>query len=166
MFFIPGQLCQHVREIFEDSQGRLWFGTNVYDIMLYEGDSLRFIGDKEGVPGGRITGILEDNNGNIWFSSSFGLTRFDGKDYKNFGAEEGLTNTEIWTLFLDARGTFWVGTTEGVYQFDGERFYPFTIEKGAVPDPISQFYYERITAITGDSAGNMDGYRWIWNYPV
>ena len=111
MFFIPGQLCQHVREIFQDSQGRLWFGTNVYDIMLYEGDSLRFISGEEGGPDGRITGILEDNQGNIWFGSAFGLTRFDGEDYKTFEAEEGLINTEIWRLFLDARGTFWIGTT-------------------------------------------------------
>jgi len=155
MFFIPGQLCQHVREIFQDSQGRLWFGTNVYDLMLYEGDSLRYIGDEEGVPGGRITGILEDKAGNVWFSSAFGLTRFDGKVYKTFGTEEGLTNTEVWTLYLGSGGMLWVGTTEGAFQFDGERFTPFTFQKGAVPDTISQFHYERITSITGDSTGNI-----------
>ena len=155
MFFIPGQLCQHVREIFQDSRGRLWFGTNVYDIMLYEGDSLRYIGDKEGVPGGRITGILEDQTGNVWFSSAAGLTKYDGKDFSSYGAEEGLKNSEVWSLYLDPKGIFWVGTTEGAFQFDGERFYPFKIEKGVVPDTVSQFYHERITAITGDTSGNI-----------
>jgi ligand-binding sensor domain-containing protein len=155
MFFIPGQLCQHVREIFEDSRGRLWFGTNVYDVMLYDGDSLRYIGEKEGLPGGRITGILEDKAGNVWFSSAAGLIKYNGRSFSLFGKEEGLSNNEVWALYLDHNEKFWVGTTEGAFQFDGERFYPFEIEKGVVSDTVSQFYYERITAITGDSAGNI-----------
>jgi ligand-binding sensor domain-containing protein len=155
MFFIPGQLCQHLREIFQDSHGRLWFGTNVYDLMLYDGDSLRYLSDLEGVPGGRITGILEDNDGNIWFSSAAGLIKYDDEKFRLFAHDEGLMDNEVWSLYQDHKGLFWVGTTEGAFQFDGERFYPFQLEKGAVRDTISQFYYERITAITGDSAGNI-----------
>ena len=29
LFFLPGQLCQHVRRIYQDQQDNLWMGTNV-----------------------------------------------------------------------------------------------------------------------------------------
>ena len=47
LFEIEGQLCQHVRCIFEDSYGNLWFGTNVYDLMLYNGDSLVYLDEEQ-----------------------------------------------------------------------------------------------------------------------
>jgi len=45
----------HLRKIFQDSKGNLWFGTNVYDLMMYDGDTLRYITKKEGFSGGRVT---------------------------------------------------------------------------------------------------------------
>jgi len=84
LFYIDGQLCQHLRKIFQDKNGDLWFGTNVYGLMRYNGDTLEYFSDKEGLPGGRITGIVEDEKGNIWFGSYGGLTKYDGKSFTNF----------------------------------------------------------------------------------
>jgi signal transduction histidine kinase/ligand-binding sensor domain-containing protein/DNA-binding response OmpR family regulator len=68
--------------MFQDSKGKLWFGTYGGGAdMLEEFDgqkaSFKHLGS-EIVPGyGIIFGILEDNSGNIWFSSENGLIRFD-----------------------------------------------------------------------------------------
>ena len=74
LFYIDGQLCQHLRKIYQDKNGQLWFGTNVYGIMRYDGEKLEYFDDKDGVDG-RITAILEDNKGNVWFGSASGLIK-------------------------------------------------------------------------------------------
>lgn len=155
LFFIEGQLCQHVRKIFEDSRGHLWFGTNVYGLMYFNGDTLRYIGEEEGVDGGRVTGIVEDAQGNIWFGMYKGLYKFDGTTFSHFAEKEGLHNNEIWSLFLDKEGTFWVGTNEGVSLFDGKTFTSLSIPKAAVKEANTIYHPDRITSITQDNAGNM-----------
>jgi signal transduction histidine kinase/ligand-binding sensor domain-containing protein/DNA-binding NarL/FixJ family response regulator len=65
--------------IFQDSKGRLWFGTFGGGVDLFEqSDSLNATFkhyNSESVPGyGIIFGILEDNRGYIWLSSENGLT--------------------------------------------------------------------------------------------
>jgi len=84
LFYIDGQLCQHVRKIYQDRSGNLWFGTNVYGLMRYNGDTLEYFGERDGLGRGRITGIVEDKYGNVWFGTYNGLTKFDGRSFTNF----------------------------------------------------------------------------------
>ena len=75
LFYIDGQLCQHVRRIFQDRSGDLWFGTNVYGLMRYNGDTLEYFSENDGLGGGRITAIVEDKEGNVWFGTYGCLTK-------------------------------------------------------------------------------------------
>ncbi|MCB0802997.1 MAG: hypothetical protein KDB74_07855 [Flavobacteriales bacterium] len=155
LFFIDGQLCQHLRKIFQDSKGKLWFGTNVYDLMLYNGDSLVFITKKDGFSGGRVTGIVEDDEGNIWFATGFGLNKYDGKSFTFFGLADGLLNAEIWSLIIDSKGIFWIGHNEGLTRFDGKEFKNISIPKPQVKEPNTVYAANRITGIVEDKEGNI-----------
>ena len=162
LFFLDGQLCQHVRKIFQDSRGDLWFGTNVYGLMRYDGDTLVYLGKKDGLGGGRITGLAEDRAGRLWISDYGGLTRFDGTSFTNYAEAEGLSDPETWCLLLDRENRIWVGTTHGVFLFDGKQFTPFVVPKPPVKDPQVIFGPDRITAMAQDSSGKIwfgfDGY--------
>jgi ligand-binding sensor domain-containing protein len=57
--------------------------------MRYDGDTLQYFDEKDGLEGGRITGILEDKEGNVWFGSCGGLTKYDGKSFTNNGISLG-----------------------------------------------------------------------------
>lgn len=161
LFFIDGQLCQHLRKIFQDSHGNLWFGTNVYGLMRYDGDSLEYFDESHGLGKGRITGIVEDKAGNVWFGTASGLSMYahDKNDtevrFKNYSAAEGLAEKEIWSLMMDEEGKFWVGTLKGVYQFDGQTFRPFELPKEAVADTSTIMSFDRITAIIEDQEGGI-----------
>lgn len=162
LFFIEGQLCQHLREIFEDSQGNLWFGTNVYDLMRYNGDTLVYITEDEGFSGGRVTGIVEDHNGNLWFSTGSGLNKYDGESFRIFTEEDGLANQEIWSMHLDTKGMLWMGHNKGLSRFDGKVFEEITVPKAQVKEPDVIYSEDRITAIVEDEKGHLwlgtDGY--------
>lgn len=153
LFFIDGQLCQHLRRMFQDSKGNLWMGTNVYGLMRYDGDTLIYFDEKDGLGKGRITGILEDKDHNVWFGTASGLSKYDGKTFTNFTEKDGLINNEVWSLMIDSKGIFWIGTLEGISQFDGERFSSFAIPNIAVKDTNTHLSYNRITTIMEDKNG-------------
>jgi len=155
LFFIEGQLCQHLREIYQDSRGNLWFGTNVYDLMQYNGDTLKYITEKDGFGSGRVTGIAEDKKGNIWFATASGLYKFDGKSFTVFTEKNGLLNSEIWSFLIDTKGTIWIGHNEGLSRFNGSDFENIIIPKAKVKNPNTIYSENRIVSIVEDIQGNL-----------
>ncbi|MEO0778008.1 MAG: two-component regulator propeller domain-containing protein [Bacteroidota bacterium] len=162
LFFIEGQLCQHLRQIHQDRQGNLWMGTNVYDLMRYDGDTLVYLTEADGFSGGRVTGILEDEAGNVWFATSEGLNRYDGEAFTLFPVQIDSMNSEVWSLLLDSKGIFWVGHNQGLSRFDGATFEHIPIPKPAVDQPNTIYAKNRISSIVEDRAGHLwlgtDGY--------
>ena len=155
LFFIPDQLCQHVREIYQDKRGDLWFGTNVYGLMHYNGDTLEYFSERDGIGGGRITGIVEDKEGNVWFGTYRGLTKYDGESFFNFSKKDGLVNDEIWSLIIDRNNILWLGTANGVIRFDGKEFTTIHIPKADVKNASTVYSYDRITSIIEDRKGSL-----------
>ncbi len=155
--YYEGQLCHWVREIFEDSRGDLWFGTNHYGVMRYDGDTLEYFGEDKGVVGGRISGIAEDTGGNVWFGSDGGLTKYDGKSFTRYsiGDDRNDGYSGVWGFTIDKDGLMWVAHTKGVYQFDGDAFTYFPIPKAKISDTTSIISYDRVTCTIQDRNGTM-----------
>lgn len=162
LFYIDGQLCQHLRRIHQDAKGNLWFGTNVYGLMLYDGERLHYFKNYKGLGEGRITAIHEDTKGNVWFGTANGLTKYNGTNFTNYTNNFGTLANEIWCFAIDAAGLFWVGTTDGVYTFDGSEFKPFKLPKADVGKTTSVYGADRITSLVIDKNEQLwfgtDGY--------
>lgn len=157
LFFIEGQLCRWIRHIFQDSQGHLWFGTNHYGVMRYDGDTLVYFNSAHGLGGGRINGIVEDKEGNVWFSTFEGLTKYDGQSFVNFQAKLGTINNDLWGMTIDRQGIFWVGTLEGVVRFDPffETFTFFDVPKPEITNTTSVLSKDRVICILEDQNGTL-----------
>ncbi len=165
---LEGQLCQHLRKIYQDKKGDLWFGTNNYGIMRYDGDTLVYFNEQHGLGEGRITAILEDAKGVLWIGTAGGLSKFNpvresmdvsnsakqiAPVFTNYTQEDGLINNEVWSVTIDQNGIFWIGTLEGVSRFDGKTFTDFPIPKATVKDTNSILSYNRITCSLEDQNG-------------
>lgn len=144
-------VSEYVRRIFQDSRGFLWFGTNSDGLALFDGNKLSYLNTREGLSGSQVTGIIEDREGKVWFSTNNGISRYDlsaepGENFQNFGEKEGVCDKSTWSIFQDSKGTIWVGTLAGLCRFNGNNF-------ETVPLPNAEKSW--IRSITEDTKGNL-----------
>jgi ligand-binding sensor domain-containing protein/serine phosphatase RsbU (regulator of sigma subunit) len=112
-----------VTSIYEDNTGLLWFGTvggglNRFDPVTGE---FRVFKEKNGLPNNVIYGILGDDEGNPWFSSNRGLTKFDRKaeTCRNYDVYDGLQSSEFngGAYFKNKKGEMFFGGVNGFNSF-------------------------------------------------
>lgn len=69
-----------------------------------------------------IWSVIEDRQGNIWFSSEgYGVYRFAGDKLTNYSVAEGLGVKAVQVIFRDNSGRLWVGGG-GLYRFEEGAF--------------------------------------------
>lgn len=126
-FYTPDtlQVSQYIRRIFQDSNGKLWFGTVGDGACCYDGSTLTYYTTLDGFSGNNVQGIAEDKYGNIWFGTTGGVTKYDGTRFTNFTKKEGLGSDLILSLLIDKHGTIWAGTEKGACCYNGETFARF-----------------------------------------
>jgi signal transduction histidine kinase/ligand-binding sensor domain-containing protein/ActR/RegA family two-component response regulator len=77
----------------------------------------RRFGIAEGLPGGPVYTVAQDNHGLMWFGSAGGLIRYDGIDFKVFrhvaDDPQSLPFNAIYTLLVDRDNRIWAGGISG-----------------------------------------------------
>ncbi|WP_295799025.1 two-component regulator propeller domain-containing protein [Mucilaginibacter sp.] len=95
--------------------------TIAYAQQSYNRKILKY-SSKDGLSYGFVTGIVQDDNGFIWFATEDGLNRFDGINFKvfkhNASNPNSLPSNYLDFLYKDAEGDIWLSTRQGIYQFD------------------------------------------------
>ncbi|BDS11556.1 ligand-binding sensor domain-containing protein [Aureispira anguillae] len=156
------QIGQYITEIFEDSKGNIWFGTLEKGVAKYDGLTLSYFTQNDGLPSNTISSIVEDKKGTLWFGTHAGLSKYDGKSFINFTEKDGLCHLRISNLLLDSNDNFWIGTWGGVCQYDGTKFTNFLIPYAPVDTYLNEDTKDWVTEIMEDSKGNIwlgrDGY--------
>src|SRR6202021_555211 len=70
----------------------------------------------------RVTSIVQDGQGFMWFGTLYGLNRFDGYTFKVYMHERGNPNSlsggDVDSLFKDRDGIIWVGCEQALDRFD------------------------------------------------
>ena len=67
----------------------------------------------DGLPSNSVYASLQDLNGDIWFATEFGLSRYNGFTFENFNRSHGLPDSEILKIFQDSQGRIWMALTSG-----------------------------------------------------
>jgi PAS domain S-box-containing protein len=93
-------------------------------VPVVDGKGIRFtrLSTDEGLSQTKVSQIVQDDQGFMWFGSQYGLNRYDGYKFKVFKHEPGVANSlsgvYIYSLFKDRSGTLWVGCDEFLDRFD------------------------------------------------
>ncbi len=122
-------ISEFVRRIFKDARGDLWLGTNGDGVFRRRGNTLEQFSTHNGFGGVAVRGIKEDKQGNVWFGTDGGLSKWSGESFTNYTTADGLVHNDVWGLAIDRKGTIWIGTLGGVSRFDGVTFATFDLPK-------------------------------------
>ncbi len=102
--------------ILEDKAGNYWFGGRCNPgVFRFDGKSitnLRPSGDNWAWP------VLQDKNGNIWFSNWTGVYRYDGKSFTSFTKNDGLAGNVVTRIIEDKKGNLWFGGEGGISRYN------------------------------------------------
>src|ERR1700739_535574 len=100
-----------------------------------EGTDIRFsrLSADAGLSQTRVSQMMPDNQGFMWFGTQYGLDRYDGHKFRVFTPDPTRTNSLsggwIYSLFKDRSGNLWIGCKQFLDRFDPstETFshYPF-----------------------------------------
>ncbi|GHU89577.1 hybrid sensor histidine kinase/response regulator [Bacteroidia bacterium] len=123
------KMNNHFFSTYQENDSILWIGSRGYGLirMNLHADNYRIIRiQKDNTE--TINDILcihRDVKGNLWFGSSFGITRLieyaDTVVYKNYNEIDGLPNNTVHGILEDNRGFLWLSTNRGVVEFDPEK---------------------------------------------
>jgi len=122
-----------VNQLYEDSRGLLWVATreglNIFD---RKNDKITPIYKSNGLPDNVITGIVEDNNKNMWVTTSNGVSNIivgtnpktgdNTYTYYNYDERDGLQSSEfnIRSIIRSYRGEILMGGIRGYNIFNPE----------------------------------------------
>ena len=112
----PGEPDQGVRYARTD--------PNVVHIAVADSHDIRFsrLSHTKGISQTRVTSIVQDARGFMWFATQYGLNRYDGYTLRQFRHSDkdprSLGESYVRNLMLDHEGRLWVGSIRGVDRYD------------------------------------------------
>ncbi len=165
------QISQYIRCMLQDREGNLWFGTTSDGVARFNGRSLEYFTPANGFSSNWVGSMAQAANGDIWFATGGGVSRYDpsaalrtgGTGFTNYTTKDGLASDQVWSVLEDRNGGMWFGTEEGVSRFNpstalrtGSRtFSSFPIPAADFSEHPYYKYPKQINCIIEDKAGSI-----------
>jgi PAS domain S-box-containing protein len=128
----------------EGRDGGIWIGTDTGAYCCVQGVCTRY-GSGDGMANDRVSAILEDSQGVMWFGSNAGgLTRYDGSKFDTFSTVDGLPHDDVSGLSEDSSGVLWVATRGGVSRYNGSTFVSTTRRDGLMSTSVKQTFQDSV----------------------
>jgi len=96
--------------MFQDSKGYLWLGTEGSGVCRFDGKIFQTFNQANGLAGGVVRCILEDNMGRLWFGTEGGVSVYDGNKFVTINEQNGLSSNVVVCLYKDKSNNIWAGT--------------------------------------------------------
>lgn len=144
----------NIRSIHQDEQERdvLWLCTGA-GLIQFNTRTTKYTryNEEDGIPGGFVYGLIEDEQNNFWISTNSGLCYFDRKagTFQTFTVKDGLQSNEF------NRGAFYKGPSGSIYfgGIKGFNWFRSGAEKATSKPPKSGVISTLVNdvAVTNDS---------------
>ncbi len=113
------QLDNQIWEIFQDSKGNYWYGSNGRGVYRYDGNQLTLLTTDDGLVGNAIRGIQEDTHNNIYFETTEGISKYDGDTFTTLHP----TNSIVGEWKIEPNDLWFGYDANDLYRYDGENLY-------------------------------------------
>jgi ligand-binding sensor domain-containing protein len=99
---------------------------NIAANALARGPGATTLDQRDGLASNSVHAIAVTGDGAQWFSTSSGLSRYDGKHWTTYTQKDGLADDSVTALAAGPRGVLWVGTDKGLSHWDGKSWTNYT----------------------------------------
>ncbi len=129
VFKTPFNIGSEIRTITEDTDSRIWVGSNGNGVFLIKSDTIVNLTVKEGLLSNYCYSIICDDHKNIWVGHKDGLSRIRTSDFsvKPIQHIESITDSYQFNpnaIIKDQQGKIWFGSDKGVVSYDPSMEYP------------------------------------------
>ena len=149
---------------------RVQVAPGIVHFDVIDGDSLRFVrlSRAQGLSQQRVSDIVQDERGFIWFGTQYGLNRYDGYRFRVFKNDPdnagSVCDVHFMALFSDREGRIWIGCAFSVDRYDPvtETFVHYPLERSPATQTsggvshISQDRDGRLWLSTGNGLYGLD----------
>jgi hypothetical protein len=107
--------------------------------------------------------ILQDRDGNLWFGTRGGLSRYDGASWQTFTNNDYLAALIPCSILQDTDGNLWFGIEGGLSRYDGASWQTFTTKDGLADNWIMSILQDTDGNLwfgTGGGVSRYDGTSW------
>lgn len=114
---------KEINFVVKDRSGSVWIGAYYGGLWRYDENRHQLISYtvRQGLPSDNVVGLLEDDAGILWISTSKGLCRFDPDSilFRNYTISDGLPSNDFNynSFFKDSEGRFLFGSYNGLVSF-------------------------------------------------
>jgi ligand-binding sensor domain-containing protein/two-component sensor histidine kinase len=150
-----GFLDSEVRQIYESTDGKLYFAT-ANGLVWFNSSNAEVFGSmtvKDGLSDNSILSIFEDNVHNLWIGTENGLSKYHPNNFA-FISFANTPNLNMAFSFLeDSKRNLWIGTTWGLIKYVPDKkgtsgkYYHYTSKEGVTDNTIY--------SLLEDSKGNI-----------
>ena len=117
---------------------------------------ITYTATNSGLVSNRVFSIAIDGNGDKWFGTDGGVSKFDGNTWTTYTtSNSGLADNWVSAIAIDENGDKWFGTDGGVSKFDGNTWTTYTTSNSGLG-------YNWISVVVIDGDGN----KWFGTYGV
>lgn len=153
---------KYLIDIYEDHDHNLWFATLENGLARYDGSSLTYFKEADGLVSNATLSISQDEQGLYWIITQQGVSTFDGERFVNYTNEYSEEANRISGFLLDSQGRVWLGSWDGIWQLEDGQFLRFELPIPEVELLPFQSTMHWVTEIMEDRTGNIwfgrDGY--------
>lgn len=114
----------------EDEKGRIWIGTLNNGIYVYNGKELKQYTIADGLNSNVIYGLLTDDKGRIWATTTSGINVFVPAEnrFYQITVKDGLPSNDflLGAFFKGSNGELLAGSSEGLITIDANHIIPET----------------------------------------
>jgi signal transduction histidine kinase/ligand-binding sensor domain-containing protein/DNA-binding response OmpR family regulator len=120
---------------------------------------VEYFSTEQGLSHSRISEILKDNEGFMWFATWDGINRFDGRSFVSYKANQGEMSQKgdyrIAQILEDESGYLWIRTYRNhVYRFDKKTKAYFPVSSLVSTDAKQDICFDKIYSVS-------NGFVWI-----
>jgi ligand-binding sensor domain-containing protein len=152
-----GLVHNSVRTIEIDSSDRVWVGTELGGVSVFDGENWQsYTTENSGLAQNNVGTIAIDSSDRIWFGiENSGASVLDGENWETYTTQNsGLVNDRVDTMAIDSSDRVWLGSEYGgLSVFDGENWQSYTTQNSGLAKV-------NVGAIAIDSAGQV----WVGAY--